>query len=336
MVSWRAVLGRAGLPHPTPDAWIDPTTDPSVSGAVMAGCITVFGGTGFIGRHLVALLLREGAVVRIAVRHPDRFQVAGERASAPEIVPADVLDETAVNDAVAGAEAVVNLVGILTETAKQTYRTLHVEGARRIALAARRHGASRLIHISALGAGASSPALSDRTKAEGEHSVRAVVPQATIVRPSLVYGEGDHFFSRFAALTRISPVLPLIGGGATKFQPVFVGDVTAGLLALLQHPETAGKTYEFGGAQVYTFKELMELLLDAVKRPRLLLPIPFAVAEVQAGLLELLPDPPLTRDQVRLLKTDKVASGREPTLGDLGIEPRPLQEFLATFKERLE
>jgi uncharacterized protein YbjT (DUF2867 family) len=258
----------------------------------MAGCITVFGGTGFIGRHLVALLLCSGATVRIAVRHPDRFRATGERASALEIVQADVLDEAAVEGAVAGADAVVNLVGILTETARQTYRAVHVEGARRVALAARRHGTSRLIHLSALGAGASSPALSDRTKAEGEGSVRAVFPKATIVRPSLVYGEDDHFFRRFAALARASPVLPLIGGGATRFQPVFVDDATSGLLELLKRRETAGKTYEFGGTQVYSFKELIELLLDAVKRPCLLLPIPFALAEMQAGFFELLPDPP--------------------------------------------
>jgi NADH dehydrogenase len=190
----------------------------------------------------------------------------------------------------------------------------------------------RLIHISALGASLTSPAISDQTKAEGEEAVRAVFPQATIVRPSLTYGEDDHFFSRFAAMIRSSPVLPLIGGGTTKFQPVFVDDMTAGLLELLNRFETAGKTYEFGGPRVYTFKVLLELLLTALNRRCILLPIPFAVAEMQAGLLELLPNPPLTRDQVRLLKTDKVVSGMELTLGDLGVQPRPLDEFLSVFK----
>jgi NADH dehydrogenase len=192
----------------------------------------------------------------------------------------------------------------------------------------------RLIHISALGASATSPAISDQTKAEGEQAVRAAFPQATIVRPGLVFGEDDHFFSRFIAMIRSSPVLPLIGGGMTKFQPVFVGDMTAGLLELLKRPETAGKTYEFGGTQVYTFKLLLELLLTALHRQRVLIPIPFAVAEMQAGLLELLPNPPLTRDQVRLLKTDKVVSGVERTLGDLGVQPRPLEEFLAVIKDK--
>jgi uncharacterized protein YbjT (DUF2867 family) len=149
-----------------------------------------------------------------------------------------------------------------------------------------------------------------------------------------VFGEDDHFFSRFATMIKSSPVLPLIGGGSTKFQPVFVGDMTAGLLELLKRSDTAGKTYEFGGPQVYNFKMLLELLLTALNRQRVLISIPFALAEMQAGLLELLPNPPLTRDQVRLLKTDKVVSGREPTLGDLGVQPRPLEDFLGVFKDK--
>jgi uncharacterized protein YbjT (DUF2867 family) len=194
----------------------------------MAGPITVFGGTGFIGRHLVALLLQSGVTVRVAGRHPSRIQMTTESAKAPELIQADVLDDVGVGAAIAGADAVVNLVGILTETTTQTYRAIHVEGARRVALAAQRHGVMRLIHISALGASLTSPAISDRTKAEGEEAVRAAFPQATIVRPSLTYGEDDHFFSRFVAMIRSSLVLPLIGGGTTKFQPVFVGDMAAG------------------------------------------------------------------------------------------------------------
>jgi len=300
----------------------------------MTGCITVFGGTGFIGRHLVALLLRTGKTVRMAVRHPGRVKTPAEATNSPEIVQADMLDDTSVGSAIIGAEAVFNLVGILTETSTQTYRAIHVEGARRVALAAHRYGVMRVIHISALGAGPTSPAISDQTKAEGEQAVREAFRQATIVRPSLTFGEDDHFFSRFAAMIRSSPVLPLIGGGTTKFQPVFVDDMTAGLLELLKRPETAGKTYEFGGNQVYSFKALLELLLAALNLQRILLPIPFSVAEMQAGLLELLPNPPLTRDQVRLLKTDKVVSGTEPTLGDLGVQPRALSEFLAVVKDK--
>jgi NADH dehydrogenase len=300
----------------------------------MNGCITVFGGSGFIGRHLVALLLQSGATVRVAARRPGDVRITAQSANTPAIIQADMLDEVAVGVAIAGADAVVNLVGILTETATQTYRAIHVDGARRVALAAKRHGVMRLIHVSALGASLASAAISDRTKAEGEQALRAAFAQATIVRPSLTYDGDDHFFSRFAAMIRSSPVLPLIGGGTTKFQPVFVGDMTTGLLELLKRSDTAGKTYEFGGPQVYSFKVLLELLLTALNRRRVLIPIPFALAEMQAGLLELLPNPPLTRDQVRLLKTDKVVSGMEPTLGDLGVQPRPLEEFLALSKAK--
>jgi uncharacterized protein YbjT (DUF2867 family) len=299
----------------------------------MAGCITVFGGTGFIGRHLVRLLLQSGATVRLAVRHPERITIPAGATGSPEIFQADILDDRSVDGAIARADAVFNLVGILTETgAQQTYRAIHVEGARRVALAARRHGVARLIQLSALGASPTSPAISDRTKAEGEEAVRAAFAEATIVRPSLTYGEDDHFFSRFAALIRSSLVLPLIGDGTTKFQPVLVDDVTAGLLELLGHSDTAGTTYEFGGPQVYSFKALLELLLTALERQRILLPIPFPLAELQAAVLELLPNPPLTRDQVRLLRTDKVVSGLEPTLGDLGVQSRHLEEFLQVLR----
>src|ERR1700730_16463705 len=188
----------------------------------MAGTITVFGGTGFIGRYLVGALLQSGAAVRLAARHPCQVKRAAEPAIAPEIVQADILDDVSVGAAIIGADAVVNLVGILTETATQTYRAIHIEGARRVGLAAHRLGVTRLIHISALGASPTSPAVSDRTKAEGEQAAREVFPQATIVRPSLVFGEDDHFFSRFAAIIRSSPILPLIGGGMTRVQPGFV------------------------------------------------------------------------------------------------------------------
>jgi uncharacterized protein YbjT (DUF2867 family) len=297
------------------------------------GSVTVFGGTGFIGRHLVPLLIQHGATVRVAARRPERYVATGP-AQAIETIQADVLDESAVIAAIETANVVVNLVGVLTETGKQTYRALHVEGAQRVALAAKRQGVVRLIHISALGASWDSPANSDRTKAEGELAVRAIFPEATIVRPSLVFGEDDHFFNSFAVMARRSLVLPLIGGGTTKFQPVAVADVTAGLIELLNRSETAGKTYEFGGPEVYSFRELLELLLATLNRRRLLLPIPIAIAKILAALLELVPDPPLTRDQVRLLKTDKVVSGREPTLADLGVHPRPLQAFLPVLKEK--
>jgi NADH dehydrogenase len=263
--------------------------------------VTVFGGSGFIGRHLVRRLSARPARVRIAARHPDHTSDANV-----EAVLADVLDDTAVASAVSGSSAVINLVGILSESERQTYRALHVEAARRVALAAKKAGALRLIHVSALGAAKGAPALSDRTKAEGEEVVRAVFPETTIVRPSLVFGSGDHFFTRWAAMAQRSPVLPLIGGGATKFQPTDVGDVAAGMARILERSDTAEKTYEFGGPEVYSFKELLELLLAAFGWRRVLLPIPFPIAYMLAQTFDLLPAAPVTRDQVLLLKTHKI------------------------------
>src|SRR5260370_25578850 len=232
----------------------------------MAGTITVFGGTGFIGRHFVALLLRSGKTVRMAVRPPGRVKTPAEATNAPDIVQADMLDDASVGSAIMGADAVFNLVGILTETSTQTYRAIHVEGARRVALAAQNHGVMRVIHMSALGASPTSPAISDRTKAEGEEAVRAAFPQATIVRPSLTYGEDDHFFSRFAAMIRSSPVLPLIGGGTTKVQPVFVGDMAAGVIEIFKRLDTGGRELEVWGAPMLKFKQRLENLLSELKK----------------------------------------------------------------------
>ena len=296
------------------------------------GHIAVFGGTGFIGRHLVPALLREGWTVRIVARHRGRPHVSPDLRSKLKVWQADVRDDAAVDCATVGTDAVINLVGMLTETPKQSYRAIHVEAARRIAHAAQRHGATRLIHISALGASDTSPAVSDRTKAEGEAAARDEFPGAVIVRPSLVYGEGDHFFNGFAAMAMRTPVLPLIGGGHTKFQPVHIDDMTTGLLALLGRPDTAGRIYEFGGPEIYSFKELLSLLLAAVGRWRLLMPIPWSTAKLLAAVLQKLPNPPLTVDQVRLLQTDKVVSGRELTLADLSVHTKHLQEFLRTLR----
>jgi uncharacterized protein YbjT (DUF2867 family) len=291
--------------------------------------VTVFGGSGFIGRHLVTQLVTSGARVRIAVRHPDRL--SDHR---PETVAADVLDDASVASAVDGASSVVNLVGILSQSGHHTYAAIHVKGARRVAVAARDAGVLRLIHVSALGATRTAPALSDRTKAEGEEVVRAAFPEATIIRPSLVSGRGDHFFTRLAEMARRSPILPLIGGGATKFQPAHVEDVATAMVKILERSDTAGRTYEFGGPEVYSFRELLERLLATVGWRRVLVPVPFPLAESLAAVLELLPAPPLTRDQVRLLKTDKINSGREPILADLGVRSTDLSAFLRAFKDK--
>ena len=297
--------------------------------------VTVFGGSGFLGRHVVQALARRGYRVRPAVRRPDLAGFLQPLGMVGQVMPvqANLRYPWSVDKAAEGASAVVNLVGILAAKGRQTFEAVQDAGARAVAAAAAKHGAS-LVQVSSLGATPDGKTAYQRTKAAGEAAALAEVPGAVVFRPSVVFGPEDDFFNRFAGLARLMPVMPLIGEGVTRFQPVFVGDVTAGLLELLKRSDTAGKTYEFGGPQVYSFKALLELLLSALNRQRILLPIPFALAEMQAGLLELLPNPPLTRDQVRLLKTDKVVSGMEPTLGDLGVRPRPLEEFLAGFKEK--
>lgn len=295
--------------------------------------VTVFGGSGFVGRSIVQRLVEGGASVRVAARHPETVKDLLPRAIGDklETVRVDIHDDGAVTAATRDTDAVINLVAILYEKGQQTFRSLHVDGARRIATAAKQAGASRLVQMSALGASATSPSAYARTKAAGEQAVREVFPDATVVRPSIVFGRDDDFFNRFAGMASISPALPLIGGGKSRFQPVFVEDVAAAFAAILADPATAGKTYELGGPQVYTFRELMEILLEQMGSRRLLVPLPFMAAEVQAYFLEWLPKPPLTRDQLALLRSDNVLGGHEPGLRELGIEPTSLESVLPTY-----
>ncbi len=290
------------------------------------GGVTLFGGTGFIGRALTRRLLAGGARVRVAARRPEASDAAGL-----STVEADILDDAAVRSAVAGADVVINLVGILSESGRHTFTAVHEQGARRVAAAAREAGAARLIHVSALGVDRAAPAASDRTKAAGEDAVRREFPDAVMVRPSLVFGPGDHFFTGFAAMARKLPALPLIGGGETRFQPAFIDDVAAGFTALLGEPAAAGRTYAFAGPRVYSFRQLLELMFAVTGRRTRLVSLPYLVAEPLGAVLGLLPAPPLTRDQVRLLRTDKVAGGGEATLGDLGVRLTELERVLPTY-----
>jgi uncharacterized protein YbjT (DUF2867 family) len=292
--------------------------------------VTVFGGSGFIGRHLVEHLARAGASVRIAARHP-LATAEPPRLAQVQYVEADILDDAAVEAAIQGADTVINLVGILSQARRQTFTAIHEDGARRVAASARRLGARQLVHVSALGAGRTAPALADRSKAAGEAAVCTAFPDATIIRPSLVYGPDDHFFNGFATLARRLPALPLIGGGRTRFQPIYVEDVAAAFAAILANPASRGKTYEFGGPRVYTFKELLEFVCATISARPLLVPLPFWAAEVLGGLLQVFPDAPFTRDQVRLLRTDKVVSGSEPTLADIGIDAKTLETIVPGY-----
>src|SRR6266540_7565034 len=287
---------------------------------------TIFGGSGFLGREVTRALTEHRYRLRIAVRHPYRsghLQPPG-RLGEIHAVRANVCSPRLVTAAVRDAQVVVNLVGILFEDGGQQFDAVHAEGARIVARAAAQVGA-QLIHVSAIGADARSPARYAQSKARGEAAVLAEVPGATIFRPSIMFGPHDDFFNRFAAMARILPFLPLIGGGDTRFQPVFVGDVANAIAKAVGGQTRPGTIYELGGPEVRAFRELMEFMLSTIERRRLLVPLPFALAALQASLLRFLPKPPLTPDQVELLKADNIVSdaakreGR--TLEELGIDP---------------
>ena len=298
--------------------------------------VTVFGGSGFVGRYVVAALAKSGARVRAAVRNPDRALFLKPMGDVGQVTPvaANIRDDASVAAAVEGSDIVVNAVGVLFPHGRQTFDAVHREGAERIARAARDCGARRLVHLSAIGADRHGAASYARSKAAGEEAVREAFAGATIVRPSLVFGPEDDFFNRFAEMARFSMVLPLIGGGRTRFQPVYAGDVAAAVAAILRDPATAGRTFELGGPRSYTFKQLLELMLAEIGRRRLLLPVPFAIARMVAAMVELVPLPLLTRDQVTLLRSDNVPGGEQPGLADLGIAPTELEMVLPGYLAR--
>ena len=305
----------------------------------MQGLVTVFGGSGFLGAQVVRALARQGHRVRVAVRQPGRgykLRMLGNVGQI-QVVQANARNPDSIARALTGAQACVNLVGVLYESGRQKFASVHADGAKNIAEGAKAAGVERFVQVSAIGASEKSSAQYARTKAAGEAAVRQVIPGATIVRPSIMFGPGDGFFNRFAAMASLSPALPLIGGGKTLFQPVFVGDVAAAVAACLDDPATAGKTYELGGPAVYSFRTLMEMVCREIGRHPLLLPIPFPIAELigVAGQLQALVMPPvLTVDQVALLRVDNVADKALPGLAELGIVPTAVEAILPTYLRR--
>jgi NADH dehydrogenase len=305
---------------------------------VVTGNLTavVFGGGGFIGRHLVRRLGKAGVTVRVPSRHVSRLGHLKTAGVVGQIVPEIIgaFDDAELAAAIDGADIVVNLIGILAPTRSDGFDRIHSSIPGRIAQAAAAAGVKRLIHVSALGADANSLSDYAKSKAAGEGAVRQAFPMATILRPSIVFGPEDKFFNRFAAMALLSPVLPLIGGGHTKFQPVYVGDVADAIMAAATRADAQGKIYELGGPATYSFRELMELLLAEIGIKRLLVPVPWGVARFQAGIAEMIPGKPLTRDQVELLKHDNVLSGTAPGLSQLGIQPTAAELILPTFLDR--
>ena len=294
---------------------------------------TIFGGSGFIGRHIVQRLARAGWTVRVAVRHPDTAAFLKPMGDVGQIVPVrcDVTRDADVAAVLAGADAAVNLVGILYERGRRSFQAMHVDAAARIAKAATAAGVTTLVQMSALGASTQSTSVYAQTKARGEDAVREAFPSAVVLRPSVVFGPQDGFFNMFGALARFSPALPLVGGGNTRFQPVYVCDVADAAMAALSDPAHVGKTFELGGPRVYTFKQLLQILLQEIDRKRLLIPVPFPLATIKAAVLELLPKPLLTRDQVELLKTDNICSGTLPGLEAFAIEPAAVEVVLPSY-----
>lgn len=302
--------------------------------------VTVFGASGFLGRHVVLALARRGYRIRAAVRRPDLAEHLQPLGGVGQIMPvqANLRYRWSVDRAVDGADAVVNLVGILYQSGRQSFDAVQGFGPRAIAEAARAAGLNSIVHVSAIGADAASPAAYARSKAAGEAGVLETLPDSVILRPSIVFGPEDDFFNRFAAMARMSPVLPLVGGGGTKFQPVYVGDVAAAIAKAVDGGCKPGTVYELGGPEVKSFKECLELMLEITRRKRLLLPLPFGAAEMLARVLQLLPKPLLTVDQVKMLRVDNVVSAAAEaegrTLAGLGINPSSLAAILPSYLTR--
>jgi uncharacterized protein YbjT (DUF2867 family) len=298
--------------------------------------ITVYGGSGFLGRHVVRALAKRNYLIRVAVRRPDlanHLQPLG-RVGQIHAVQSNLRHAPSVEAAARGAQVLINLVGILFERGRQRFDATHTFGAEQVALAASAHGA-RLVHVSAIGADEHSPSAYARSKAAAERLVLSAQPQAVIMRPSILFGPEDDFFNRFASLARLSPALPLIGGGHTRFQPVFVGDVAKAIADAVDGKLSAGTIYELGGPEVRTFEQLMQFLLATIERKRLLVPVPFAIASLQAKFLQYLPKPLLTPDQVELLRVDNVVSGaakaERRTLQGIGIEPQSIEAIVPSY-----
>lgn len=306
----------------------------------MQGLVTVFGGTGFVGSQVVRALAKAGHRVRVAVRQPNlayRMRMMGDVGQI-EVVQANVRNPASVARALDGAEGCVNLVGVLWETGRQKFQSIHVMAARNVAEAAKKAGVKHFVHVSALGAKANSESKYFRTKAEGEAAARDAFPGATIVRPSLVFGVDDKFFNKFAQIAALAPVMPLVGGD-TRVQPVFVGDLAAAIAKIVANPAAVGVTYELGGPAVFTMREIMQLILTETGRAKPLLPLPWPIASLIGSLGDIqgsiIPwTPPLTSDQVEMLKTDNVAEGGLPGLAEVGVVPTAVEAVVPTYLYR--
>lgn len=300
--------------------------------------VTVFGGSGFLGRHIVRLLAKKGFRIRVACRRPDLAGHLQPLGNVGQItaVQANLRYRDSIDRAVVGADYVVNCVGILFESGRNTFDAVQAFGAKAIAEAAKVQGA-KLVHISAIGADKNSKADYARTKAIAEEAVLKAVKDAVILRPSIVFGPEDGFFNKFADMSRLAPALPLVGGGHTKFQPVYVADVAEAVVKGVVGEIEGGKIYELGGPEVLSFKQCLQIMLKVISRSRPLVHLPWAIASMIGSVTSLIPfiDPPLTEDQVELLKSDNVVSDRATSegrdLAGMGITPKAVETILPTY-----
>jgi uncharacterized protein YbjT (DUF2867 family) len=291
--------------------------------------VVVFGGTGFLGRRTVRHLRKRDFFVRIASRHPNQGRrLSGLDDPRLQSVAADIHDERSVADALAGACGVVNAVSLYVERGQETFHSVHVASARRVAAQAQRAGVEQLIHVSGIGADPASPSLYIRKRGEGELAVRAAFADAHVVRPAVMFGPNDAFLSSIIELLRRLPIFPMFGRGLTRLQPVYVGDVAEAIARTLEGTPSHARTFECGGPRVYTYKELLRAVANETGLKPVLIPIPFAAWHALGWIAEMLPRPPVTRNQVELMQVDTVASPGMPGFGELGIAPRSLEDIL--------
>lgn len=302
--------------------------------------ITVVGGTGFLGRYVVRELAKSGYTIRVISRDPEAGLHLKTAGHVGQIVlqQGDITRPETLAGKLDGSYAVINLVGALYERGRQNFAALHSQGAEHLAKEAIKANVNRFIQISAIGVDKSQNAKYARTKANGEKAVKAAFPSATILRPGILFGAEDNFYNQFARMACFSPLLPLIGGGKTRFQPLFVADAARAVVAAMETPDSSGKTYELGGPRVYSFREMLEYILRITHRSPFLLPLPFGVATLIGAVGEWMPTPFLTRDQVKMLQYDNVVDKEARTLAELGITATPVEmvvpEYLARYRDK--
>jgi len=291
--------------------------------------VTVFGGTGFLGRRVVRHLRKHDFSVRIASRHPDRSRkLFGSDDPCLQSVEVDIRDERMVADVLAGAHAAVNAVSLYVERGQETFHSVHVEAAERVAVQAHRVGVERLAHVSGLRADAASPSLYIRKRGEGELAVKAAFTDAILIRPAVMFGPDDAFLTTMLALLRRLPIYPMFGHGRTRLQPAYVEDVAEAIARALQRTQAHAVTFECGGPRVYSYEELLRALAREADLKRILIPLPFAAWRALAWTAELLPNPPVTRNQVELMQVDNVCSPGVPGFSELGISPHSVESML--------